>query len=219
MPSSAVEDYLKALYQLGDEEELVPLGLVAEHLNLTPGTVTTMMKHLHAEKFVEYIPRRGAKLTKQGQIIALKVLRRHRLIESFLVDIMKIDWSHVHEEAEILEHALSDRLIERIDEMLGRPTTDPHGDPIPSPTGVIEKNSFVALSECPPGNYLLKRIRKDDPPFLRWLEEAKLKPGTNIQVLNRDDLAEIISIRHGKENISRDLSTTISSQLLVEQTL
>lgn len=201
MPSSTVENYLKAIFHLAEtilDGDLVSVGKVAEHLSLTPGTATTMMKQLERSGFIDYEPRKGVKLTKSGHAAAVQVLRRHRLIELFLVEVMKLDWSEVHEEAEILEHALSDRLIERIDEMLGRPSHDPHGDPIPDARGVLASDPLRELGQCPPGRYRLVRVSKDETSLLQWLHHQELTPGAEFEITARDDLAGILTIRVGK---------------------
>ena len=137
-PSSTVENYLKAIYQAeiahGEEGALVPMGRLASALHVVPGTATTMVKALADSGLVRYEPYAGVRLTPAGQKLAALVLRRHRLIELFLVKVLDMSWAEVHDEAERLEHAASDRLIDRIDAMLGRPAVDPHGDPIPDPT-------------------------------------------------------------------------------------
>src|SRR6267154_6215525 len=141
LPSSTVENYLKAIYQgqsaLGPDQRLVPMGQVASALSVTPGTATTMVKALAESGLAEYEPYSGVRLSAAGEQLAGLVLRRHRLGEAFLVQVMGMSWAEVHDEAEQLEHVVSERLIERIDEMLGRPTHDPHGDPIPTAEGAI----------------------------------------------------------------------------------
>ncbi len=140
-PSSTVENYLKAIYQgqlrLSGDIRLVSMGQVATALNVTPGTATTMVKALAESGLAEYEPYSGVRLTPAGERLAALVLRRHRLVELFLVQVMGMSWAEVHDEAELLEHVVSERLIERIDEMLGHPTRDPHGDPIPTAEGAI----------------------------------------------------------------------------------
>ncbi|MGB6219818.1 metal-dependent transcriptional regulator [Haloferula sp.] len=198
MPSSTVENYLKAILRLSDEspkEELVPVGKIADALSLTPGTVTTMMKHLGKEGFIDYQARKGVVLTERGRSTAVQVLRRHRLIELFLVEVMHLDWAHVHEEAEVLEHVLSDRLVERIDEMLGRPAHDPHGDPIPDAKGVVREDELRKLGDCVPGKYQLVRVARDEPEFLSWLQSQGLRPGIGIEVVAADSFAGIVEVR------------------------
>jgi DtxR family Mn-dependent transcriptional regulator len=141
MPTSTVEDYLKCIYVEARNKpgELVSTGRIASAMKVAPGTVTAMMKTLMESGLIRYEPYAGVMLTDAGRKLATHVLRRHRLVELFLVEIMNMDWSEVHEEAEVLEHAVSESLIERIDEMLGHPTADPHGDPIPT-AGATSKN-------------------------------------------------------------------------------
>src|SRR5688500_8179532 len=142
LPSRTVENYLKAIFHaetlLASEQDLVPMGQLATALGVVPGTATTMVKALAESGLARYEPYVGVRLTPAGGKLAAMVLRRHRLIELFLVRVMGMSWAEVHDEAEQLEHAVSDRLIERIDAMLGHPATDPHGDPIPGPEGTVE---------------------------------------------------------------------------------
>lgn len=198
MPTSTVENYLKAILRLEQEAgagALVAVGRIATALELTPGTVTTMMKHLDREGYIGYSPRKGVALTERGRQAAVQVLRRHRLIELFLVEVLHLDWAHVHEEAEVLEHVLSDRLVERIDEMLGRPAHDPHGDPIPDAEGVLREDELRKLEDCPPGRYRLVRVARDEPDFLNWLQERGLRPGVGVEVTERDPLGGIYEVR------------------------
>src|SRR5882757_10962406 len=154
-PSSTVENYLKAIYvgqsTLPQGGRLVPMGSVASALGVVPGTATTMVKALAESGLAEYEPYTGVRLTPAGEKLAGLVLRRHRLVELFLVQVMGMSWAEVHDEAEQLEHVVSERLIQRIDEMLGNPTHDPHGDPIPNPDGAIASPELDTLLTCPIG--------------------------------------------------------------------
>src|SRR5688500_17356504 len=143
MPSSTVENYLKTLYseQQHAAGELVSMGAVAGAMNVAPGTATAMVKTLADAGLVDYEPRGGVRLSSKGEKLALHVLRRHRLVELFLVEVLGLDWSEVDEEAEELEHAISDKVLERIDALLEFPQVDPHGDPIPSSKGKIGRAS------------------------------------------------------------------------------
>src|SRR5437868_13395964 len=175
LPSSTVENYLKAIYQgqsaLASEQRLVPMGQVAASLGVTPGTATTMVKALAEAGLAEYEPYTGVRLSAAGEKLAGLVLRRHRLVELFLVKVMGMSWAEVHEEAEQLEHVVSERLIERIDEMLGRPTHDPPGDPIPTPEGTITPTHLDNLLTCPIATPLrVTRIADQDPAFLHFIE-------------------------------------------------
>src|ERR671926_723470 len=193
--SSTVENYLKAIYQrelaLSPGARLVSMGHVAAALGVTPGTATTMVKALAESGLAEYEPYSGVRLTAAGEKLAGLVLRRHRLVELFLVQVMGMSWAEVHEEAEQLEHVVSERLIERIDQMLGRPTHDPHGDPIPNPEGAIVAHDLDTLLTCPVGQPLkVTRIADQDPAFLRFIESNDLKPGQPIEVEMRDTAAD-----------------------------
>src|ERR687886_522456 len=175
LPSSTVENYLKAIYHgqsaLVGDQRLVPMGHVAMALGVTPGTATTMVKALAESGLAEYEPYSGVRLSAAGEKLAGLVLRRHRLVEAFLVQVMGMSWAEVHDEAEQLEHVVSERLIERIDEMLGRPTHDPHGDPIPTSEGAIATRHHDNLLTCPIGTPLtVTRIADQDPAFLRFIE-------------------------------------------------
>src|SRR5436189_1774060 len=150
MASITVENYLKQLYleQQNRSEELVPMGKLASAMGVVPGTATSMVKALADSGLVSYEPRFGAKLTKGGEQLALHVLRRHRLVELFLVKVLGLDWSEVHEEAEELEHAISEKVLEKIDKLLGKPLVDPHGDPIPSAKGKLNELPLASLADC-----------------------------------------------------------------------
>ena len=218
-PSSTVENYLKAIYlgqsALTGNDRLVPMGYVASALGVTPGTATTMVKALSDSGLAEYEPYSGVRLTQAGERLAGLVIRRHRLVEAFLVQVMGMSWAEVHEEAEQLEHAVSDRLIERIDAMLGRPSHDPHGDPIPNTEGVITHRHLDNLLTCPVGTPLkVTRIADQDPSFLRFIEENDLKPGQPVQVDTRDTAADSVLLRSGDRRLT--IGARAASKLLVE---
>ncbi len=198
--SSTVENYLKAIYQAeiskNNHGELVPMGQLSSALGVVPGTATTMVKALAETGLVRYEPYAGVQLTEAGQRLAALVLRRHRLIELFLVKVLDMSWAEVHEEAERLEHAASDRLIDRIDAMLGRPSVDPHGDPIPDADGSIVTPRYQSLLTCPLDTLLvLSRVTNQDTDFLRFLESNELTPGQSIRVENRDNAADHVLVR------------------------
>ena len=219
LPSSTVENYLKAIYQgqaaLPAGSRLVSMGYVASALGVTPGTATTMVKALAESGLAEYEPYSGVRLSKAGAKLAGLVLRRHRLVELFLVQVMGMSWTEVHEEAEQLEHAVSDRLIDRIDAMLGRPAHDPHGDPIPDPEGVLTPRHLDNLLTCPMGTPLkVTRIADQDPAFLHFIEENDLKPGQPVQVDTRDTAADSVLLRSGDRRLT--IGARAASKLLVE---
>jgi DtxR family transcriptional regulator, Mn-dependent transcriptional regulator len=220
LPSSTVENYLKAIYQgqmaLPAGTRLVPMGHVAGTLSVTPGTATTMVKALAESGLAEYEPYSGVRLTAAGEKLAVLVLRRHRLVELFLVNVMGMSWAEVHEEAEQLEHVVSERLIERIDQMLGRPTHDPHGDPIPSREGTLPDDRLDSLMTCPVETPLkVTRIADQDPAFLRFIESHDLKPGRSIEVTARDAVADAVTLR-GPDRPAITIGARAASKLLVE---
>ena len=220
LPSSTVENYLKAIYHgqstLTSDDRLVPMGQVAAALNVTPGTATTMVKALAESGLAEYEPYTGVRLTPAGEKLAALVLRRHRLVELFLVQVMGMSWVEVHDEAEKLEHVVSERLIERIDDMLGHPTHDPHGDPIPTPEGRITPRHLDSLLTCPVGTPLrVTRIADQDPAFLRFIESNGLKPGQAIEVETRDTAADSVRLR-GQNRAPITIGARAASKLLVE---
>jgi DtxR family Mn-dependent transcriptional regulator len=196
MPTSTVENYLKTLYAQQQEYpgEPVPLGKLAECLHLTPGTVTTMIKRLAESKLVDYETRSGARLTAEGERLALQVLRRHRLLELFLVKVVGFDWSEVHEEAEELEHAASEKLLEKIDAMLDHPELDPHGDPIPGPQGEMRDRTLTRLADCREGAIEIARISDHEPAFLQFLHDKGLRPGAAVTVRDRDPMADVVTL-------------------------
>jgi len=219
LPSSTVENYLKAIYlgamSLTPPQRLVPMGHLSSALGVVPGTATTMVKALAESGLVEYEPYVGVALTPAGEKLAALVLRRHRLVELFLVRVMGYGWDEVHEEAEQLEHVVSERLIDRIDEMLGRPTHDPHGDPIPNQDGAITTRHLESLLTCPLRTPLkVTRITDQDPAFLRFIESNGLKPGEPVAIESRDDAADAVVLRQKNRVIT--IGARAASKLLVE---
>ena len=220
MPSLTVENYLKAalLISMKSREEWVSTGELATALGVSPGTVTSMFKTLSDSGLATYKPYEGVSLTPAGKKLALRVLRRHRLIELFLVDTLKLTWDRVHEEAEHMEHAVSDYLVDRIDDYLGHPTVDPHGDPIPAADGAMrgDLESAVPLSACRPGTRVtLVRVVNQGPEFLRYLSETGLELGATGVVKENNSEAKIVVLRLGVDSIS--LGHTAAEHLLVEK--
>jgi len=200
LPSSTVENYLKAIYlgesQLAPGQRLVPMGQLAASLQVAPGTATTMVKALSESGLVDYEPYNGVRLSPAGEKLAALVLRRHRLMELFLVRVMGLGWDEVHDEAEQLEHVVSDRLIERIDEMLGRPQVDPHGDPIPTADGQVPRHDFATLLTCPINERVtVTRVTDQDAAFLRFIEQHHLMPGEPIEVEARDEVSDSVRLK------------------------
>ncbi|MEO7189779.1 MAG: metal-dependent transcriptional regulator [Vicinamibacterales bacterium] len=220
LPSQTVENYLKTIFlaQAADSEALVPMGQLASSLGVVPGTATTMVKTLSESGLVRYEPYMGVRLTQAGERLASLVLRRHRLVELFLVKVVGMSWAEVHEEAERLEHAVSERLIERMDAMLGRPSVDPHGDPIPTAEGTIARPNHMELAAAPIGMMLtVQRVVDQDAAFLRFVEQRQLMPGSEITIEARDVAADSLQIRSAS-GASTAVGLRAASKLLVSQT-
>ena len=217
-PSPTVENYLKAIYHAQatvGAGRLVPLGQLAATLGVVPGTATAMIKTLADSELVHYEPYLGCRLTPAGEKLAARVLRRHRLIELFLVKELGMSWAEVHDEAEQLEHAVSDRLIDRIDEILGRPAVDPHGDPIPGPEGTVDQPDYQSLLTCPLQTpVMVGRITDQDAGFLRFVEDHDLKPGQMVEVEARDPLADSVQVKGRGRRIT--IGARAASKLLVQ---
>ncbi len=185
--SEAIEDFLKAVYMLQQGQERVPTSALAEMLKISPPSASEMAKKLARAHLVEHEPYRGVRLTPSGRRVALEIIRNHRLLELFLVRTLGYGWDEVHEEAERLEHAVSERLIQRIAEFLGHPRFDPHGDPIPDPKGDIHYRDLIPLAECaPPQKGHVARLSDQSPEMLRYLEEKGLTVGATVEVLKVD---------------------------------
>jgi DtxR family transcriptional regulator, Mn-dependent transcriptional regulator len=220
LPSSTVENYLKAIYlgvaALNPGQRLLPMGQLAAGLGVAPGTATTMVKTLAESGLVDYEPYTGVALTPAGEKLAALVLRRHRLIELFLVQVMGLSWDEVHDDAEQLEHVVSERLIERMDEMLGHPEVDPHGDPIPDPEGTVKPQNVQSLMTCPLNTPVtVMRVVDQDRLFLRFIESHHLKPGESIEVEARDAASDSVRVK-GKDEQRITIGTRAASKLLVQ---
>ncbi|MEX0678109.1 MAG: metal-dependent transcriptional regulator [Pirellulales bacterium] len=196
MPSLTVENYIKAILQIcqtGGGQAAT--GQLAAALRVSPGTVTSMLKTLSEIKLVTYTPYEGVRLTTAGNALALRVVRRHRLIELFLVKTLDLTWDEVHEEAEHMEHAVSDRLIDKIDAFLGHPEVDPHGDPIPRSDGTLKIARSSSLAECKVGDqFQLARVIDQSPEFLRFLSNSGLPLGVSGRIVANTPEAGIVTI-------------------------
>ena len=196
MNSQAVEDYLKAIYKLQSSQSMVVTSALADHLGVNPASATGMIKKLADSNLVSYERYQGVKLTPPGEKIALEVIRHHRLIELYLAEALNVPWDQVHDEAEKWEHILSEDLEDRIDKILGYPTTDPHGAPIPSRDGNIEQRDTNLLSELTQGdNAIIVEVSDDDTNMLRYLGKLELYPQTNIQIISISPFDQLITIR------------------------
>jgi DtxR family Mn-dependent transcriptional regulator len=185
--SQVAQDYLKVIWSAVEwgEPPITTKGLAARFAT-TQANVSDTMRRLQARGLVDYQPYKPVTLTALGERLAVQMVRRHRLIETFLAEVLGYAWDEVHDEAERLEHAVSDLLLQRIDDLVGHPRTDPHGDPIPGADGGWEPPSgAVQLSAAPPGRYLVVRVADDDPELLVRLKDASIVPGAVVEV--RDD--------------------------------
>jgi DtxR family transcriptional regulator, Mn-dependent transcriptional regulator len=192
----AQEDYLKALYLLHGHERPVPTRDLAQRLGISSPSVSEMVTRLTAQGLVEHDRYRGQQLTREGRKVALELIRHHRLLEMFLVQVLGYSWDEVHDEAERLEHVISERMEQRIFELLGRPELDPHGHVIPSLTGKVRSVSDRPLSECQAGEkVVVQGVSDDDPTKLRELDRRGLVPGTRLDVVAGSEFEGPIEIR------------------------
>lgn len=191
----SVEDYLKAIYRLTPEGRPASTSEIANLLELAPASVSGMVKRLSEHGLLEHVPYKGVQLTEGGRRAALRTIRRHRLIEAYLVAFLGYTWDTVHEEAERLEHAVSDQLVERMAAVLGHPSVDPHGDPIPDVDGAIHEPASTPISELPEGIAVeLRRVDESDPERLRYIASIGLHPGARVVVLDRQPFQGPITI-------------------------
>jgi DtxR family transcriptional regulator, Mn-dependent transcriptional regulator len=213
--SLTIENYVKAIYQVTAQGgQPAATGKLAEALGVSPGTVTSMLKTLSESGLAEYTPYEGAQLTDKGQALALRVLRRHRLIELFLVRTLNLSWDEVHEEAENMEHAVSDLLVDRMDAYLGYPAADPHGDPIPKADGTVAGISGRRLSDVGVGEaFRVARVVEQSSDFLRYLTEAGLQLGAEGTVIANRAEAGVITIQCGGRQTT--LARDVAARLLV----
>lgn len=219
MPSSTVENYVKTLYlqQQKSPDQLVPMGRLADAMAVSPGTATSMVKSLSGAGLVSYEPREGSRLTPSGRSLALRVLRRHRLVELFLVQVLGFDWSEVHVEAERLEHAISDKVLDRLDEFLDFPTVDPHGDPIPNADGVVPVVKQLSLVACDAGQRLrIARVQDQSPDFLQFLDRHNLRPDTVVLLQARDAVADALTVLPTEGGPPVTLGSGAAAKIMVE---
>jgi DtxR family transcriptional regulator, Mn-dependent transcriptional regulator len=182
----SVEDYLKTIYHLSSQGGFAATSDIAAMLDVAPPSVSGMVKRLSETGLIEHVPYRGVQLTAQGRRAALRMIRRHRVLELYLMQRLGYDWGGVHAEAERLEHAVSDELIDRMATALGQPQYDPHGDPIPTATGEIEEAELVALADAPVGAKLeLRQVATQDSARLRYFAQQRLIPGVLLAVTDR----------------------------------
>jgi DtxR family Mn-dependent transcriptional regulator len=234
--SRSVEDYLKAIYSLGESGKAASTSAIAEALEVQPASVTGMVKRLADSGYLEHVPYRGVKLTDEGTHEALRIVRRHRILETYLTGRLGFRWEDVHQEAERLEHAASDELIERMAAALKNPSHDPHGAPIPTSSGEVELTDSYTLAELAPGEEAqVRAVRDDDSEGLRAVETAGLLPGTRVRVIGRtisppvlhvevdvsshpDEKEEASAAREGTEPEALEVALAIARRVYVVPT-
>ncbi len=193
--SRSREDYLKALYALGPAGAAVSTSALAAQLGVAPPSVTAMLRTLARERLVAHGPRTGARLTARGRKLALEMVRRHRILETFLVRVLGFDWSEVHDDAEVLEHHVSERVLEAIDRLVGHPDEDPHGHPIPDRQGHIRRRALHPLGTLAAGTRATVReiVDADARRLARW-KEAGLVPGVRVRVVAVRALDDVVEV-------------------------
>ena len=213
--SAAVEDYVKAIYKLRDEELPVSTNNLARKVGTSPAAATKMLKHLAEIKLIEHRPYYGAKLTPAGERVALEVIRHHRLLELYLHQALGYGWDEVDAEAEKLEHHISEDFEERIDRMLGSPHTDPHGDPIPARDGTIAARRGRSLADAQPGETLIVlRVRDSSPEVLRHLAQIGLTLSAALRVASRYDLDDRLTLEIG--GATHSIGSELAGYVFVE---
>ncbi len=197
--SDAVQDYAKAIYSLhGRSDEPVATSALAERLAVSPASASAMVKRLESLGLVKREPYHGVELTPAGERVALEVIRHHRLLELYLAEALGMSWDRVHEEAEVLEHAISPELSDLIARKLGNPTHDPHGDPIPTPDGRVDEADTAALDALAPGQAgTFVRVSDSDPEMLRYLAARGIAPGDRFEVVDRQPFDGPLFVRFG----------------------
>lgn len=206
--SQSVEDYLKAIYLLEIDENPATTNNIADALSVSSASVTNMFKKLAKLKLINHKSYRGAELTEAGEKIALEVIRHHRLLELYLKEMMGYSWDEVHDEAEKLEHHISEQFEDKIAELLNDPTHDPHGDPIPSKEGVVPEMASLAITDAKENeSYIIGRVKDQDPELLRYLEKTGIIPGVKVEVIEKAPFNGPVKIR------LEDKETTIGNSV------
>jgi DtxR family Mn-dependent transcriptional regulator len=219
--SRSVEDYLKVIYSLCQPGEVASTSSIAETLDVQPASVTGMVKRLAESGYLEHVPYRGVQLTESGTRAALRILRRHRILETYLTERLGYRWEDVHQEAERLEHAASDELIERMATALENPSYDPHGAPIPTSSGEIEATDSYTLAELAPGEGAqVRAVRDDDSAGLLAVEAAGLLPGTRVRVISRTRTPPILKVEvEGTDPSVLEVALAVARRVYVITTL
>lgn len=217
MYSKTEEDYLKAIYHFtGQEDEKVGTSTLAEHLSNKPASVTDMLRKLSEKKLIHYKKSHGVTLTEKGRRVVLQVVRKHRIWEVFLVEKLKFGWEEVHVIADQLEHVHSELLINKLDDFLGNPEFDPHGDPIPSKDGVLPEAITLPLSEISPGQSItFVSVASDQAALLQYLDKIRLRIGDTLHVLEKEVFDGSVKLKIRDEEVQ--VSHKVAEHVLVKQ--
>lgn len=217
MRSPSIEDYLKAIYKLEEQDSHPPVstGDVAQAMDVSPASASNMIKRLDELGFLTYEAYEGATLTEPGRTVALEVLRHHRLLELYLKEVMGFSWDEIHEEAEILEHHISERFESRIEEMLDHPTRDPHGHPIPTREGAVDELPTRSLADLGPGDAAhIDHILDEDGELLDLLEQRGLLPGARVEVIETRPLDGLLVV--AVEGAEQLIGEPVAKKVVVE---
>ena len=215
MPSASVEDYLKNIYHLRERDNKVTTSLLADQLNIAPPSVTDMVKKLSEQGFLRHTPYKGTELTEKGKRSALQIIRKHRLWEMFLAEVLHFSWDEIDEEAEKFEHIMSGKMEDKIDEVLGFPTVDPHGDPIPRKDGTIKKMNLEPLENASEGSTVqVLRVNDENPELLQYASSIGLSLNKRIFIKQKNKFDNSIIVRIGaKETV---VSSKLAQNIFVE---
>lgn len=214
--SQAVEDYLKAIYTLETEDKGASTTKIADSLDVSSASATNMVKRLDKMGLVDYQSYKGARLTDSGKKIALEIIRHHRLLELYLLEVMGYSWDEVHDEAEKLEHHISERFEDKIAQLLDDPTHDPHGDPIPTKDGLMPEMDATPLVEGDTEQeYIVSRVKDQDPELLRYLEKIGLLPGIKVKIKQKEPFEGPVTLLI--ENKERVIGNEVAKNIFVAE--
>lgn len=216
MASEQVENYIKNIFKLQEQEKRVTTSLLSDRLQISAPSVSEMVKKLADEGTVSYTPYKGVELTDEGRKAALRIIRRHRLWELFLVEVLKFRWDEIDEEAERMEHIMSDRLEERIDRILGNPSRDPHGDVIPTREGTLVDRNPHPLSSMSPGTeVIVTRVSDENPEILQYMSKLGIGLGTTVRIKERIEFDGSLRAEIGDRE--QFVSSKLAQNIFVEQ--
>ena len=214
--SATMRDYLGEIYRLGQGGVWVSTTALAERLNVSGPAAVRMVRRLHQGGLVDHLPYRGVRLTRAGNKAALLGIRRHRLVERFLVDVLKFGWHEVHDEADELQKGITQRLEDRMDALMGHPSSCPHGDPIPTREGIMPELNDIPLTVIPPGaKGQISRVKTREPEKLQYLAEIGLVPGTPFELVNRAPFNGPLRLKIGRDQHEQVIGVELAAALWV----